>query len=49
MKELIWAITDNPENEQIKLIIESLKGSVNGRVVMSLQPLVNSTLPKNNP
>ena len=49
MKELIWAITDNPEKEQIKLIIANLKGSVNGNVVISLQPLVNSTLPKNNP
>ena len=47
--ELIWAITDNPEKEQIKLIIANFNGSVKGNVVISLQPLVNSTLPKKNP
>ena len=47
--ELIWAITDNPEKEQIKLIIDNLKGIVKGNVVISLQPFVNSTLPKNIP
>lgn len=47
--ELICAITDNPEKEQIKLIMANLNGSVKGKVVISLQPLVNSTLPKKRP
>ena len=49
IKELICAITDKPEKEQIKLIIANLNGSVKGKVVISLQPLVNSTLPKKSP
>lgn len=47
--ELIWAITDNPEKEQIKLIIDNFNGRLKGKVVISLQPLVNSMLPKKNP
>ena len=40
---------DKPEKEQIKLIIANLNGIVKGSVVISLQPLVNSILPKKIP
>lgn len=49
INELICAITERPEKEQMKLIIPNLKGNERGSVVINLQPFVNSTLPTNNP
>ena len=49
IKELICPTTESPENEQIKLIIESFNIKGRDDELISLQPLVNSMLPKNEP
>lgn len=49
IKELIWDITDKPEKEQIKLTIDSLSANGNLDKLISLQPLVNSILPRKVP
>lgn len=48
INELTCAIIESPEKEHIKLIILSFKFIERVELAISLQPLVNSILPKNN-
>lgn len=48
MNELTCAIIESPEKEHIKLIMLSFKVIESVELARSLQPFVNSILPKNN-